>query len=157
VLHNPGDWRSTDVSRYYRRADGGAVTFDEIDFNSPDPRATDGTTLVPRNFLARRNAFRFGRPSTAINLLTAFLPPDFFDGTKSLNEETRVDILQALAMINLVMEQIFNVEVTMDIDGPGPMEPRRMLIDAHPFVFPLGDPLLMVIDGFETLSEPAAP
>ncbi len=154
TLFNPDDWRSTDVSRYYRRAGGGSVIVEEIDFASPEPRAFDGELLVPRSFRPRLNAFKFGRPNSAINLLTTFLPPEFFDGTHSIAADTRLGIFPALAMINLVMEQMFNVEATIDIDGPGPFQPESVLIDAHLFVVPVGDPLALLLEGFESLSEP---
>ena len=154
TLFDPDDWRSTDVGRYYRRADGRAVIIEEVDFSSLEPRTFDGIALVARSFLPRRNAFRFGRPNTAINLLTTFLPSEFFDGTRSFTEDTRLDIFQALAMINLVMEQMLNVEAVFDVDGPGPIPSRRTLIDARIFVLPLGDPFVLLLDGFITLSEP---
>ena len=125
---------------------------DEVAFDSSTPKATDGEVLVPRRFSPRLNAFRFGRPNSAINLLTTFLPAEFFNGTQAINEDTEVGIFQALAMINLVMEQVFNVEADVDFDGPGPIPPTTELIDAHLFVVPIGDPLALLIDGFEKLS-----
>ena len=85
--------------------------------------------------------------------MSSFSPPDFFDGTHSLNETTPLSIFQSIAMINLMMEQTFNVEAVVDIDGNGPLEPQRILIDAHPFVLPIGDPFVLLIKGFESLSE----
>ena len=153
ILFNPDDWRSTDVSRYYRTAGGGAVIIEEVDFESPEPRTFGGEELMPRNYLPRLNAFAFGRPNSAINLLTTFLPPEFFNGTHAFNEDTRLGIFQAIATINLVMEQVFNAEAVIDIDGDGPFEAQTMLTDAHLFVLPIGDPFVLLLDGFEQLSE----
>jgi hypothetical protein len=153
TLFNPDDWRSTDISRYYRRASGGAVAMEDVDFESPEPRAFDGEALVARNYLPRLNAFKFGRPNSAINLLTTFMPPNFFNGTHALDEDTPLSIMQAIATINLVMEQSFNVEAVIDIDGSGPHQPERILTDAWLFVLPIGDPLVLLLDGFENLSE----
>lgn len=149
TLFDPLDWRSTDIRLYYRRADNGAsVSFENVDFEADTPRTFDGVTLVARRFLPRPNAFRFGRPNTAVNLLTAFLPPEFFNGRHSLNGETLVDIFSAIAIINLVMDQVFNVEAEVDIDGRGPLPATRMLTDAHLFVVPIGDPFQLLLDGF---------
>ncbi len=149
TLFDLSDWRATDIRFYYRRADNGqSVTFEEIDFESATPVTIDGVALVARNFLPRLNAFRFGRPNTAINLLTAFTPPNFLDGTHSLNRDTHVDIFTALGMINLIMDQVFNVEAEVDIDGIGPLPAQRMLIDAHMFVVPVGDPFVLLLKGF---------
>ncbi len=153
TLFDPGDWRSTDIRLYYRRADNGqAVLFENVDFESPTPRTLDGTTLVERIYLPRLNAFRFGRPNSAINLLTAFVPPEFFNGTRGFTEETNLDIFSAIAMINLVMDQVFNVEARIDVDGLGPLAKQRMLTDAHLFVAPVGDPFVLLMKGFENRS-----
>lgn len=155
TLFNPGDWRSTDLRLYYRRADNNAgVTFEEINFESPTPATSDAVTLVPRNFKPRLNAFRFGRPNTAINLLTAFVPPDFFDGTNDLTRDSRVDIFTAIAMVNFVMDQVFNIEAEVDPDGLGPLERHVALINADLFVVPIGDPFVMLAEGFRTRSAP---
>ncbi len=58
-----------------------------------------------------------------------------------------------MATINMVMEQSFNVEGVIDFDGNGPHQPERMLIDAFLLVLPIGDPLVLLLEGFETLSE----
>lgn len=156
TLFNPDDWRSTDVRLYYRRADNGAsITFEDIQFDSPTAMTTDGVELVARNFLARPNAFRFGRPNTAINLLTAFAPPSWFDGNHSLNADTQVDVLSAIAIINMVMDQVFNIIADVDIDGAGPASKQTMLLDAHMFTAPIGDPFVLLVKGFERNS--AAP
>lgn len=148
TLFDPNDWRSTDIRLYYRRADNGqAVSFDEIDFESERPRTFDGADLVPRRFLPRLNAYRFGRPNTAINMLTAFMPPDFIDGQHGLTRDTEVDVFSAVAVINLVMDQVLNVEANIDIDGAGPLARTRMLVDAHIFVAPIGDPFRLITDG----------
>jgi hypothetical protein len=156
VLFDSHDWRSTDVQRYYRRASGGMVTVEDVDFESPEPRTRDAEVLVPRNFLPRLNAFTYGRPNSAINLLITFMPPEFFDGTHALDEDTELGIFQAVAMINLVMEQVFNVEGQIDIDGDGPQERTSMLVDAHLFVLPIGDPFVLALDGFDRLSTTGA-
>ncbi|MGB2986787.1 MAG: hypothetical protein WBE26_13010, partial [Phycisphaerae bacterium] len=156
TLFNPDDWRSTDVGRYYRCANGEAVRIEDVDFESPEPRTRNGEALVPRIYVPRLNAFKFGRPNTAINLLTTFLPPEFFDGTHTVSEDTPLGMFQAVATINLVMEQVFNVEAVIDIDGDGPFQQEHMLVDAHLFVLPIGDPFVLILDGFETLSEKPA-
>jgi len=153
TLFNPDDWRSTDIRLYYRRADNGqSVTFEEVAFDRETPQTFDGVGLVARSFLPRPNAYRFGRPNTAINLLTAFVPPEFFDGTHSLNADTQVDIFSAVAIINLAMDQVFNVEADVDIDGRGPLPTTRMLTDAHLFVVPIGDPFQLLLEGFRQRS-----
>ncbi len=150
TLFDPSDWRSTDIRLYYRRADNGeAVLFENVNFESQTPRTLDGVTLVERNYLPRLNAFKFGRPNTAINLLTAFVPPEFFNGTQGFTGETPLDIFSAIAMINLVMDQVFNVDANIDVDGLGPLPKQRMLIDAHLFVAPVGDPFVLLMKGFE--------
>jgi len=153
TLFGSDDWRATDIRLYYRRGDNGAsVSFDEVDFESDSPRTLDGVELVPRSYLPRRNAFRFGHPNTAINLITAFAPPSFFDGRHSLDGDTEVDVFSALAIINLVMDQVLNAEADIDIDGRGPLPRRRMLTDAHLFVAPVGDPFRLILDGFRRRS-----
>jgi hypothetical protein len=158
TLFDPDDWRSTDIRLYYRRVDNNeSVSFENINFDSPTPQALDGVELVPRTFHPRANAFRFSRPNTSVNLLTAFLPADFFDGTNGLDRDTRLNPFAAIAVVNLVMDQIFNVEARIDADGLGPLRPRRELADAHLFVVPLDDPFVLMIDGFvERASERVA-
>ena len=51
------------------------------------------------------------------------------------------------------MEQVFNVEALLDIDGPGPCRAQRILTDAQLFIVPIGDPMMLLVKGFETLSE----
>ncbi len=51
------------------------------------------------------------------------------------------------------MEQAFNVEALVDIDAPGSLQAQRILTDAHLFVVPIGDPMVLLVKGFETLSE----
>ena len=121
-------------------------------WDSPTPITLDGVELVPRDYKPRMNAFRFGRPNTAINMLTAFAPPQLYDGTHSLHRETQVDVFMAVAIVNLVMDQVFNVEANIDIDGLGPLPARHMLIDAHMFVAPVGDPFHMLLNGFRERS-----
>jgi hypothetical protein len=128
------------------------VTFEDVAFESETPLTRDGVALIPRNYLARLNAFRFGRPNTAMNLLTAFLPPEFFDGTHGFTTETELDIFGAVAVINLMMDQVLNVEAQVDIDGFGPLPAQRMRMDAHLFVPPIGDPFVLLIRGFELRS-----
>jgi hypothetical protein len=148
-LFNANDWRSTRVDTYYRRADNnGFVTPNHVDWAAPEPRTMDGVALLPRNLKPRLNAFRFGNPNLTINLLTAFSPPDFFDGTHALNGATRVNPFTAIALLNLAFGSIHNVEAVVDFDGPGPMPPHPELIDAHVFVVPIGDPVQLMLDGF---------
>lgn len=155
LLFNAADWRSTDIRLYYRRADNNqSVLFENVDFESDTPMTQDGVALVPRSYKPRLNAFRFGRPNTAINLLTAFLPPSFFNGTQSLDASTTVDMFSALAIINLVMDQKFNVEADIDPDGFGPLPKAHTTVDADLFVAPIGDPFVLLIDGFELRSTP---
>jgi hypothetical protein len=80
-----------------------------------------------------------------MNLLTAFLPPEFFDGTRQLTADTSVDIFTAVALVNLVMDQVFNIESEVDIDGLGPLPRERILLDAHLFIVPLDDPFVVLI------------
>jgi hypothetical protein len=155
MLFDPHDWRSTDIRLYYRRADNGeSVRFEDVDFESDTPRTIDGVELVSRNYKPRLNAFRFGRPNTAINLLTSFSPPEFLNGTHGLTRDTHVDIFMAIAIINLVMDQVFNVEAEIDIDGLGPLPRERMLTDAHMFVAPLDDPFVLLVEGFRERATP---
>lgn len=155
VLFDPQDWRSTDIRLYYRRADNdGPIALADIAFDADQPRTVDGVALVARSYRPRMNAFRFGRPNTAINLLTAFLPADFFDGTHGLDRTSTVDIFSAVAIINLVMDQVFNIEAEVDVDGFGPLPRRRMLTEAHAFVVPLNDPFALLVKGFALRSEP---
>ncbi len=149
LLFDPADWRSTDIRLYYRRADNGAsVSFEDVSFESATPMTFDGVELLPRNFVPRLNAFRYGRPNTALNLLTAFAPADDFNGTRTFNRDTKVGIFGALALINLVMDQVFNVEATVDVDGFGPLPAQNIITDAQMFVAPIGDPFLLILDGF---------
>ncbi len=148
-LWNADDWRSTRVETYYRRGDNnGFFAPEQVDWPAPEPRLMDGTPLVVRNLKPRLNAFRFGSPNLTINLLTAFSPADFFDGTHALNGDTRVNPFTAMALINLAFGSIHNVEAVVDFDGPGPMPPHPELIDAHIFVAPVGDPVQLMVDGF---------
>ncbi len=154
VLFNREDWRSTDLRLYYRRSDNNAaVTFEEVDFMSDTPRTLDGVTLVARNFVPRLNAFRFGRPNTAINLLTAFLPPEFFNGTFGFKEDTPLDVFAAIAVINLMMDQVHNVEATIDPDGIGPLGAVRSVTNAQIFIAPIGDPFVLLVKGFTAFAE----
>jgi len=146
TLFNLRDWRSTDIALYYRRADNDeSVRFEDVQLDSNVPMTNDGVALVPRNYRPRLNAFRFGRPNTAINLLTAFTPPDFFNGTKALTRETQINVFTAVAIVNLVMDQILNVEADVDVDGLGPLPKRRLLVDAQLFVVPVDDPFVVLI------------
>ena len=113
---------------------------------------TDGVELFARSFVARLNAYRFGRPITAMNLLTAFLPPDFFDGTHGLTSETSLNVFGAVAILNLMMDQVHNVEANVDVDGTGPLAAQDTLIDAHIFIAPIGDPFVLLMDGFRSQS-----
>ena len=82
-------------------------------------------------------------------MLTAFAPTNLFDGAHGLTGETRIDIFMAIALINLTMDQIFNTEADIDIDGRGPLPKVRTLIDAHLFVAPINDPFQLLARGFE--------
>lgn len=158
TLFKADDWRSTDIRMYYRRADNnGSVTFEEVAFDSQTPQTRDGVALVSRNFLPRLNAFRFGRPNSALNLLTAFLPPEFFDGTHALSGDTAFDVYGAIAVINLMMDQEHNVQAIVDVDGPGPQPSQSMVIDAHLFVPPIGDPFMLLLKGFAARSQALDP
>ncbi len=158
TLFKIDDWRSTDIRMYYRRADNNAsVTFEDVAFDSETPKTQDGVDLVARNYLPRLNAFRFGRPNSALNLLTAFLPPEFFDGTHAFNASTAFDVFGAVAVINLMMDQSQNVEAIVDVDGPGPRPSRNVLIDAHMFVPPVGDPFVLLLKGFSSRSQVVNP
>ncbi|MGB0715098.1 MAG: hypothetical protein ACPGXK_04420 [Phycisphaerae bacterium] len=150
TLFEPNDWRSTDVRVFYRQADGQPVTIDNVDWESETPQTLDGVELVARNYLPRLNAFRFGRPNTAINMLSAFLPPDFFNGTNVIDGDTEVDIFSAIAMINLVMDQVFNIEGNIDPDGFGPLPRELQVINADPFIVPVDDPFVLIARGFES-------
>lgn len=158
-LHNPDDWRSTRIEAYYRRADNnGFVDPQNVDFNSSTPRTLDGVTLVPRNFRPRLNAFRFGRPNVTLNLLCAFSPPEFFNGTQALNADTRLNPFQALAMANLVFGGVQNAKAWYDPDGAGPIPGALELVEAHLFVAPIGDPVQLMVKGFDDLAiYPGAP
>ena len=153
MLFNADDWRSTDIRLYYRRSDNGeSVTFEDVAFDALTPQTLDGVALVPRNYVSRLNAFRFARPNTAINLLTAFAPPDFFNGTHGLDRTTELDIFSAIAIINLIMDQVFNVEADIDLDGAGALPRQRTLVDAHLFVLPIDDPFVLLVKGFRERS-----
>lgn len=153
-LNDPDNWQSTHIPSYYRRGDnGGFVTFNEVDFGSETPALLDGTPLVPRNFTARLNAFRFGRPNVTINLLTAFAPPEWFDGQHGLTDGTRLNPFAALALTNLVFDSVHNVIGSIDPDGPGPGDFRDILIDAELFVPPISDPVELMTDGIGLLAE----
>jgi len=155
-LFDPSDWRSTWVEKYYRRADNnGFPNPEDIDWASETPALRNGVALVPRNLKPRLNAFLFGRPNTAINLLMAFSPAEFFNGTQALNRSTRVNPLMAIAIIDLMFEQVMNVEAVVDWDGPGGMPAHAELVPAWLFVPPLGDPLTLIAEGFVELAETA--
>ncbi|MCK4340345.1 MAG: hypothetical protein KAY37_01310 [Phycisphaerae bacterium] len=152
-LFDPNDWRSTFVEQYYRRADNlGFPDPMQIDWMSETPRMMDGTALVPRYFRPRLNGFRFGRPNLTINLLAAFAPPEFFNGTQALNGATRVNPFMTMALVNLIMESTHCVEALLDFDGPGPQPERMELVPAHFFMPPVGDPVQLLADGFKTLT-----
>ena len=121
-------------------------------FDALTPQTLDGVALVPRSYVSRLNAFRFARPNTAINLLTAFAPPDFFNGTHGLDRTTELDIFSAIAIINLIMDQVFNVEANIDLDGAGALPRQRTLVDAHLFVLPIDYPFVLLVKGFRERS-----
>jgi len=153
-LFDPNDWRSTRVDYYYRRADNNAFPeIGQIDFGSNTPRLFSGVELVARNFKARLNAFRFGRPNVTINLLAAFSPPEFFNGAHSLNADTRVNPFTAIAILNLVFGSVMNVEAVVDFDGPGPAPAHEELMPANYFIAPIGDPVQLILAGFERVAQ----
>lgn len=154
-LWDPTDWRSTWVEKYYRRADNnGFPDPQDIDWGSSTPKLTNGVVLVARNLRPRLNAFRFGRPNITINLLAAFSPPEFFNGTHALNGQTRVNPFTAIAFVNLAFDSIHNILGKVDWDGPtGPAPEHEELIEAWMFVMPIGDPLQLLANGFEQLAQ----
>jgi hypothetical protein len=153
VMFDSRDWRSVDLRLFYRRSDNdGAVTFEDVDFASDTPMTIDGVPLVARAYVARLNAFRFGRPNTAINLLTAFLPPNFFDGTHAFDADTELNVFAAVAVLNLMIDQLFNVEADIDVDGLGPIARQSVTIDAELFIAPIDDPFVLILKGFTDLS-----
>ncbi|MCH7872572.1 MAG: hypothetical protein IID33_12815 [Planctomycetes bacterium] len=154
-LWQAGDWRSTNVERYYRRADNNlAVRERDVNWDSSTPRTWTGVALIPRDFKRRLNAFTFGRPNSAINLLTAFLGHDFFDGTHKLDANTRVGAFGAMALLNLVFDaRLYNLEayvVDYGFDGASPA--TLQVVEAWPWNPPLDDPIILVIEGFEILA-----
>lgn len=154
-LGNADDWRSTNVERYYRRSDtNGPVRQRDVDFSSPMPKTFTGVDLVPRDFKRRNNAFTFGRPNSALNLLSAFLSQNFFDGTHKLNGDTRVSAFGALAMMNLIFDaRLYNLEAYVVNYGPqGPQPAQLQIVEAHPWVPPIDDPVMLVVKGFEELA-----
>ena len=54
----------------------------------------------------------------------------------------------AIAIINLMMDQVLNMDADIDIDGAGPLPRERTTIDAHIFIAPVGDPFVMLLKGF---------
>ena len=157
-LFDPMDWRSTRVETYYRRADDhGFVRPEQIDFGSDTPRTLDNVALVPRRLRPRLNAFRFGRPNVTINLLAAFSPPEFFNGVGGLDENTRLNSFMVLALANLAFDSVHNTRAVIDPDGPGPAPAFEQLSDAHLFVAPLGDPVLLMLDSVEDLAAASEP
>lgn len=163
ILFNPEDWRSTDVERYYRRADNdGFVDPADIDWGSDTPRLMDGTELVPRNLKSRMNAWAFGRPNTTINLIAAFADPGFFNGTVTVDENTELNPFSALAFAHLAFERMHNVEAVIDFDGPGPAPAHEELVEAFMWVLPVGDPVTFLARGLAEAAgfvpeEPASP
>ena len=154
-LWNSGDWRSTNVEVYYRRSDNDqSVRQRDVDFSSETPRTFTGVALVPRNFKRRNNAFTFGRPNSAISLLTAFLSNDFFDGTHKLNGDTRVSAFGALAIMNLIFDaRLYNLEAYIVDYGPDGARPAELqIVEAWPWTPPLDDPVMLVVKGFEELA-----
>jgi hypothetical protein len=154
-LWQAGDWRSTNVKRYYRRADNdGFVSERDVNFESPTPQTFTGIALVPRNFKRRNNAFTFGRPNAVINLISAFMDQDFFDGTHTLNADTRVSVFGALAMMNLVFDaRLYNLDAYIVDYGPEGATPAKLQrVDASPWVPPVDDPLILLVKGFDELA-----
>lgn len=154
-LWQSGDWRSTNVERYYRRADNGlAVRERDVNWDASTPQTWTGVELIPRNFKRRLNAFAFGRPNSAISLLTAFLGHDFFDGTHMLNADTRIGAFGALALMNLVFDaRLYNLEAyVVEYDHNGVRPAELQVVEAWPWNPPIDDPVELVIDGLEALA-----
>ena len=157
-LWSAGDWRSTNVERYYRRADNNlAVRERDVNWDATSPQTWTGVALIARDFKRRLNAFTFGRPNSAINLLTAFLGHDFFDGTHNLDANTRVGAFGAMALLNLVFDaRLYNLEAYVaDYDFDGVKPARLQVVEAWPWNPPIDDPIVLIIKGFEDLA--AAP
>jgi hypothetical protein len=150
-LANPEDWRSTLVEMYYRRGDNDEYPeVSEIHFGADAPQLLDGTPLVPRNFRPRLNAWRFGQPNLSSTLITTFSAPDFFNGMHALDEETDLNVWQALAITHLVFTAVHNIEAVVDWDGPeGPQSPHTELLPANLFSPPVGDPSHLWLQGIE--------
>ncbi len=55
------------------------------------------------------------------------------------------------------MDQIFNIEAEIDIDGLGPLRPQTVITDAEMFVAPIDDPFVLMLKGFVERSTPATP
>ncbi len=154
MLWDPNDWRSTWVERYYRTADSASfINPENVDWMADQPRLLDGTPLVPRVFRTRLNGYRFGKPNVAINLLSAFSPPQLFNGTQGMAAQTQLNPFQVIAMIHLVLDSTQTTEAYIDIDGPGPLAPQLELVPAWWFVPPVGDPVQLIMDGFEDLAQ----
>lgn len=154
LLGNPDDWRSTFVVNYYRRADNdGFVSMEDVAWDAETPMTTDYVDLVPRNFAPRMNAWRFGRPNLALNLLTAFMPPEFFDGKHALDTDTRLNPFAVIAMTSLAFDSIHNVLAKVDWDGPGPSPVHEQLINANFWTPPIDDPVQLMVDGFLSVAE----
>ncbi len=153
-LWDPADWRSTWVEKYYRQANNnGFPDPEDIDWNSDTPKLLNGVALVPRNLRPRLNGFLFPRPNSAINLLMAFSPPEFFNGTQAIDGNTRINPLMAVAIVDLVFEQTMNVEAMVDWDGEGGMPPHEELVPAWFFVPPVDDPIALIAENFANYAE----
>ncbi len=152
-LRTPGDWRSTFVERFYRRSDNNQpVSSEDVDWSAGTPQTTDGVPLTPRNIKARLNAYRFNRPLVAGDLLLTFSPAELLNGETAWRSDTRMNPFQALALASLAFDSVINVEVTYDPDGEGPRSEQSALIAADLFVPPIGDPFLLLVDGFGELA-----
>lgn len=157
-LWSAGDWRSTNVERYYRRADNNlAVRERGVNWEASTPQAWTGVAPIARDFKRRKNAFTFGRPNSAINLLTAFLSPDFFDGTHKFDANTRVSTFGVMAVLNLVFDaRLYSREAFIVDYGPEGAKPAELqIVEAWPWNPPIDDPFMLVIRGFEEMA--AAP
>ncbi len=153
-LWDPNDWHSTFVEQYYRRVDtNGFPDPEQINWDSDVPRMLDGTLLKARNYRPRLNGWKFGHPGLTVNLLMMFSPPEFFNGRHALSGDTRINSLMTLAMVTLVMDSMHTVRAEIDFDGPGPQPAHFERVPAYFFTPPVGDPVQMLIDGFQDLAK----
>jgi hypothetical protein len=107
-------------------------------------RSPKDNGLRLRRFRARLNGFLHRRPHFVFAQLLAAFPPAFFDGEHTITPETRLDVLQALALARVRLETPEVVpDVTLDVD-PGPGEQlQRVPFLGFEFAPGAPDPRLM--------------